>query len=181
MVSRPDSAVAVAVLLAVACVAWSIAAARPRQVVLHRQTHAAPIVVSASGCPVSVSCNPNGSIRPSVLALVRATFGPLVTLTSSAVVDSSSGRPYEETVSARTAHGIEIAISTRCVVGGAGVPATLPAAIPTIGPADLSAVVPGAGGCSAGVAVHADAGAAVGEVWSHALVLVRAPELQLSA
>jgi hypothetical protein len=181
VVRRADAAVAIAVLVAVACVAWSIAAARPRQEVLRRQTHAAPTRVSASGCPISVSCNPNGPIRPAVLALVRAAFGPLATVTSSAVVDRSSGRTYEETISARTADGVDVAVSTRCVIGGAGVPSTFPAAVPTIGPADLSAVVPGAAGCSAGVAVHAEAGAAVGHVWNHALALVRAPALQLSA
>jgi hypothetical protein len=180
-VSRSVTALLIAVVLAVACVAWSIAAARPRQVVLHRQVRSGPTSVSAAGCPVTASCNPNGSVRPTVLALLRATFGPQTMVTSSAVVDQNSGRTYEETIFARTAGGIDVAVSARCVIGGAAVPSTLPAAVPTTGPADLSAVVPGAAGCSAGVALHANTGMAVAPVWSQALVLVRAPGLQLPA
>jgi hypothetical protein len=79
----------------------------------------------------------------------------------------------------RTTDGVDVAFSARCVAGGAAVTPTWPTSVPLTGPADLSAVVAGPPGCSAGVAVHAGAGVAVAPEWSSALAIVTAPALQL--
>ncbi len=179
-VTRSRAAVLViAVVLAVAGVAWAVAASRPRQIVSQRQTDEPSTVVFASGCPVTASCTPNGPVRAGVLGLIRTEFGLSATVTSSAVVDRTSGRIYEETVSVHVADGVDVAVSTRCVNGAAAVTPSQPASVPAVGPADLSAVVPGVAGCSTGVALHAHAAVAVGADWSRALALVRSPVVQL--
>ncbi len=175
----PRAASVAALVLAVVCVALWIGAARTRQYVTHRRVNAAPISVAIDGCPATASCRPNGSVRPTVLALVRSEFGASALVNSAAVVDRASGRPYEETLSVRTVDGVDVAVSARCVAGAGDVASTRPAAIPTVGPADLSAVVAGAAGCSAGVAVHVGTGVLVAPAWTRALALAGAPGLQL--
>jgi hypothetical protein len=170
-------ACAVSILLAVASLSWWYAASRERLVVSERTVHAAPTPIAVSDCPPSATCRPDGTVRPVVLALVRARFGPDSITGSSAVMNLQSGARYEEFIQARIAPGVEVQVTTRCVIGGSTPTSIAPSSVPSNGPASLVAVVAGRGGCSAAVAMQVSSGTAV--PWTRASDLVNSPSLQL--
>jgi hypothetical protein len=171
------AACSVSILLAVASLSWWYAASRARDVVSLHSVHGAATPVAVSDCPPTVACQLEGTVRPAVLALVRARLGPHSVIGSSAVVDVRSGQRYEELVRARVAPGVEVQVTTRCVSGSATPVSRAPSSIPAKGPASLAAVVAGRGGCSAAVTMQVSKGIAV--PWTGAAGLVEEPRLQL--
>jgi hypothetical protein len=167
----------VSILLAVASLSWSYAASRARDVVSLRSVRGAATPVAVSDCPPTVACQLDGTVRPAVLALVRAHLGPDSVIGSSAVVDLRSGQRYEELVRARVQPGVEVQVTTRCVSGSATPAPSAPSSVSAKGPASLAAVVAGRGGCSAAVTMQVSNGIAV--PWTRAAGLVDEPSLQL--
>jgi hypothetical protein len=167
----------VAVVLAlVAASAWS-AATRTRHVTTVVQRTAPAAAIAVADCPAEALCDSSAHARSQVVDRVRTEFGAVTIVSSEAIVASDSGKPYREFVQALTSSGVEVDVTTRCVVGGATPASSQPSAIPARGPAELAVVVALAQNCSVAVVVIVPAGVPV--PWPQALALAHSPDLQL--
>ena len=164
---------AVAVFAAlVGVLSWSVAT-RTRHVVTRHRIDALPTAVAVGDCPAGHFCDVDGRVRPDVMALLRAAFGPDSIVESDAVVDVVSRRPYLEHVAARPAAGVSVDLISRCVPSAQPVRSVQSTSAPALGPVALRAVVAGNGGCSVVVTLRAAAG--VGVPWAEAVTVARAP------
>ena len=168
---------AVSIVLAVASLSWWFAATRERQVTTLRTVHASPTTVPISGCATNVGCRLDAAVRPAVLALIQAQFGPNSITSSAALVNAETGARYEENVQVDVSPGIRVQVTTRCVDGAAASPSSSPASVPATGPVSLVAVTAGHSGCSAAVAMQVHGSSRV--PWSQALAVVDSPTVQL--
>lgn len=116
--------------------------------------------VSADDCPLGVTCV-DGSPRAVVAQLLRSAFPDADVVEAFALHGSDPTRPYRETVLARTSTGVGVAITMRRLEGGARVGETVPASAPSVGPATVAVVIPGAAGCSVAVVLDVPAGVLV--------------------
>ena len=167
----------VSVLVAAGSLCSWYSASRTRDVVSVRTVNAPATTVAVSDCPPRAACRPDGTVRPEVLALVRARFGPHSIVGSSALVDRRSGIRYRELIQVHVAPGVDAQVTTRCVTGGSTPASSAPSSVPANGPATLVAVVAGRGGCSAAVSMQVRDRTAV--PWTSATQLVNTPSLQL--
>ena len=98
----------------------------------------------------------DGTVRAQVGRAVDRAFPGSRLVDEFAVIDGTSRRPYRETVLRRTGTGVAIDATTVCGTGH--VDRRSPTSGPDIGPATVTIVVPGSGGCSVAVALTVPAG-----------------------
>ncbi len=166
-----------AALLCVATVATAVHRAQPRVVRSTVTLDPPPLGLGATGCSQEEDCAVVGI--PEVLSeAVGAAFRHPAVLYSTALALSATGRIVSESVRLQTTAGVAVAFDALCLTGGGAVPARDPEGFPTVGPASLVIVVPGATGCSVAVSLLVPPGASV--PLTQALDLARDASVQLA-